>query len=385
MTLFAESLAVLSGLNIWYFSGDGSIGHFPGNDDLSGISNELDIISLKDLSHIDKDPVLLYRDIHSLSFLHGILLEGVLVCGPFIDSSYPPADDGFLDMAMQLQIPAIGKREIIAIGKLIRQFTQADEADILKKIPKAGATATHNPAQDDLNRMNRQVIDASYDMEREIRNHVENGDKEGMKKFLESFFPTETMIRRLPHNPLRQAKNGGVILNTILRISAERGGLIPIHLHGMSSEFAGRIERSKTIEEMDRLRTEMCLAYCDAVYKFSLKNHSLAVRKTSEYIITHLDEKLSLNILAEKLSCSAPYLARQFKKEYAMTVGDYIRRQKVEEAKYLLSNTTESLLDISIKIGYEDMGYFARVFKKTTGKSPSAYRNHMIDGIDNTV
>lgn len=384
--MFAQSLAILSGLNIWLSSHEEEpVVHIPGNADLSSIRDKLGIHALLHIPHVENDPVLLYRDNRGFSYIHGSLPEGTMLCGPFYDTEYPYDDSEQKDFAMRLNLPAIDSREITAVGQLIRQYTTRDHEDILRRIPKASTDSTHNPAQDDLNRMNQQIIDESYGMERKIRNFVADGDREGMKNFLLTFSPTETMIRRLPHNPLRQAKNGCIILNTILRLSAERGGLIPIHLHGMSSEFAGRIEQAKNTEELDELRKEMCLGYCDAVYKFSLKNHSAPIRKTSEYILTHLDEKLSLSALAEKIGCSAPYLARQFKKEYGISVGDFIRNKKMDEAKYLLSNSGDSLLDIAVNLGYEDLGYFSRVFRTITGMSPSAYRNKVIAGIGETT
>ena len=378
MEFISSIITSLTGLEIWVFPLEGeTMKHIPGDTDLSALHSELDIAAIKDLSHNENDPALLYRDNYGLSYFHAKFLNGTMICGPFFEKEFSPPDDTKRHIAMQLLIPVLNRKEILAIGQLIRLAGNQRGEKVFLEIPHSEAEPTHNPAHDDLNRMNMEIIDRSYEMERKIRNYASTGNTEAMREFLKTFSPTETMIRRLPHNPLRQAKNGSVILNTILRLSSERGGLLPVHIHGISSEFAGRIERSKTLDELDNLRKEMCLTYCEAVHKFSLSNHSFIVRKTAEYIMTHLDEKLSLSDLAEYVSCSPPYLARQFRKEYDMSVGEFIRSQKIEEAKYLLVNSKETLLEISIKLGFEDMGYFTRVFKKMVGKPPSVYRDHM--------
>ncbi len=378
MEIISSIISSLTGLEIWIFSMEGkTMKHIPGNTDLSAIHSELDISTIKDLNHKTNDPALLYRDNYGLSYLHAKFLNGTMICGPFFEKGFSPPDNTKRHIAMQFLIPLLNQKEIQAIGQLIRLAGNQRGEKVLLEIPQAEAEPTHNPAHEDLNRMNMEIIDRSYEMERKIRSYASTGNTEGMREFLKTFSPTKTMIRRIPQNPLRQAKNGSVILNTILRLSAERGGLLPVHVHGISSEFSGRIERSKTLEELDNLRKEMCLTYCEAVHKFSLSNHSFIVRKTAEYILTHLDEKLSLSDLAKHVSCSPPYLARQFRKEYDMSVGEFIRSQKIEEAKYLLVNTKETLLEISVKLGFLDMGYFARIFKKMVGKPPSVYRDHM--------
>ncbi|MBN2625626.1 MAG: helix-turn-helix domain-containing protein [Spirochaetales bacterium] len=69
------------------------------------------------------------------------------------------------------------------------------------------------------------------------------------------------MRERLPLNELRALKNGLVILNTLLRLSAEQGGLTPMMLHGISSDFARRID---TQEPLARIAEK--LGYDDTSY-----------------------------------------------------------------------------------------------------------------------
>ncbi len=384
MEFFSKSIADITGLNIWLFpAGESSIQHISGSENLAAMKNELNIAALQYMHH-NNDPALLFTDIHNLSYVHGEFEEGTVLCGPFLNEEHQVSNE-LRNKTVMMLVPTLSKDEIQAIGQLIRIFANQRGLKVQTTIPQIDHMVTHNPAHDDLNRINKEVIEESYKKERKLRILVSGGDIEGLKQFLKSFLPTKTMIHAMPINPLRQSKNGSIILNTILRLSAEKGGMIPIMLHGMSSEFARRIERARSEEELKNLRDEMCLAYCDAVNKFSIANHSLIVKKTSEYIMTHLNEKLSLSDLADFVSCSATYLARQFRKEQGMSVGEFIRSKKIDEAKYLLANTQESLAEISLKLGFEDMGYFTRVFRKTTGNPPSVYRNRIEAEIDSSL
>ena len=385
MEIFAQSISAITGLNIWLFPREEeTVTHIPGRDDLREMEKKFDISSFRYLLHEEEDPALLFRDNLGFSYVHGEFRQGTIVCGPFFDEESMVPGRDVNETPLSKNVPSLSPAEIQAIGQLIRLFADQRGARVLSQIPQAETEAIHNPAHEDLNQMNREIIDRTYELERKMRNLVAAGDKEGLQDFLQSFTPTKTMIHMLP-NPIRQSKNGSIILNTILRLSAERGGIIPILLHGMSTDFAEKIEAARSMEELSKLRDKMCMAYCDAVQKFSLANHSQIVKKTAEYVITHLDEKLSLSDLAEQVSCSAPYLARQFRKEYGMSVGEFIREKKIDEAKYMLANSTEPLADISIKLGFDDMGYFSRVFRKIVGKPPTVYREHMSAGRDESI
>lgn len=70
----------------------------------------------------------------------------------------------------------------------------------------------------------------------------------------------------------------GSLPPTLLRTSAERGALLPIHLHGISEEFALRIEQARDVEEFAPLRREMMFRYCEAVREFAVTQNSAPVR-----------------------------------------------------------------------------------------------------------
>lgn len=93
-----------------------------------------------------------------------------------------------------------------------------------------------------------------------------------------------------------------------------------------------------------------------------------------QYIGDHYRDNLSLEIVAELFFVNKEYLSVLFRKKYGETVGSYIIRLKMEDAKRQLEYSERSINQISESLGYVDSGYFNRQFKKTTGLTPNKYR-----------
>ncbi len=82
----------------------------------------------------------------------------------------------------------------------------------------------------------------------------------------------------------------------------------------------------------------------------------------------------SLQILAETVGIHPVYLARQFRKFYRTTVGEYVRQVRVEKARQQLSKTKQSISEIALSTGFYDQSHFSNVFKKQTGMTPVEFR-----------
>lgn len=68
-------------------------------------------------------------------------------------------------------------------------------------------------------------------------------------------------------------------------------------------------------------------------------------------------------------------LGRIIKKNTGKTFTDLLARKRMEQAAWLLTNTSLAIADISVSVGYENTSYFYRLFKKTYGRSPRMYRH----------
>ena len=72
---------------------------------------------------------------------------------------------------------------------------------------------------------------------------------------------------------------------------------------------------------------------------------------------------------------SKNYIINIFKKEFGVTPIQYINNLKINNAKYLLEVTSDTLESISLKSGFNDYSHFYKLFYKETGLSPSKWRN----------
>lgn len=102
-------------------------------------------------------------------------------------------------------------------------------------------------------------------------------------------------------------------------------------------------------------------------------SQNLHILKAIDYINSHLAETISLSDLAAFLHLSREYTASLFKKETGMTVSSFINEQKLARACDLLRDKEKSLVTIAQALGYENYGYFSRIFKKRYGVSPAKF------------
>lgn len=99
-----------------------------------------------------------------------------------------------------------------------------------------------------------------------------------------------------------------------------------------------------------------------------------AVGRVREYIGSHLSEKITRTSMAKLVYLNSDYLARVFKKETGVSLGEYLQEQRINEAKRLLSQTETPVSVISQNVGYDNFSYFSYLFHERTGMTPLAYR-----------
>lgn len=83
---------------------------------------------------------------------------------------------------------------------------------------------------------------------------------------------------------------------------------------------------------------------------------------------------VSLAGVAREVGVHPVYLAARFRKHYQCTVGEYVRRLRIEAACREVSRTDASLSEIAPAVGFYDQSHFTNVFKRHTGMTPAQYR-----------
>jgi AraC-like DNA-binding protein len=96
--------------------------------------------------------------------------------------------------------------------------------------------------------------------------------------------------------------------------------------------------------------------------------------KARKFIEDHCIEELSLRKVAKAASISANHLSEKFKQVTGTNFVDYVARTRFQKACGLLRDVDLRISEIAFAVGFQSLSQFNRVFKKLSGKSPSAYR-----------
>lgn len=98
------------------------------------------------------------------------------------------------------------------------------------------------------------------------------------------------------------------------------------------------------------------------------------VRKAMAYIHEHFAEAIALEEVASIVGLSERHLTRSFRRETDMTVIQYLNRYRIKQARILLEKGDLPITQVAIEVGFSDSHYFARVFRREVGVSPSLYQ-----------
>ena len=222
--------------------------------------------------------------------------------------------------------------------------------------------------------LNMKLMEQRYNYENELMDAVTHGQSRKLSSLLAPV--KDNYFEKRVADPLRNAKNYMIIMNTLLRKAAERGGVHPIHLDSLSSSYAFKIEQLQAVKQAHELMGEMFSSYCRLVRKHSMKSYSPIVQKVVLLIDSDLSANLSLSSLAATQNVSPGYLSTIFKRETGKTITEYISDERIKLASRLLTTTHLQIQTIALHCGIIDVQYFSKTFKKKTGKTPKEYREY---------
>lgn len=109
------------------------------------------------------------------------------------------------------------------------------------------------------------------------------------------------------------------------------------------------------------------------VKKYQMIDDKLVYR-IGKYVVVHVDEKLSLEKVAEGVFLNSSYISSIFKKITGMNFTDFVAEVKVDRAKILLRDSGVKIYDVAATVGYTNVEYFTKTFKRKTGMAPVEYQ-----------
>lgn len=107
----------------------------------------------------------------------------------------------------------------------------------------------------------------------------------------------------------------------------------------------------------------------------TISEHQKMVESAISYIGEHLNEDITVDMLARMVGLSPCYFIRTFKTATGFPPHGYLRNARLNAAKYLLANTCLPLKEICLSVGFSCESVFCSAFKKSVGVTPTEYRN----------
>lgn len=113
--------------------------------------------------------------------------------------------------------------------------------------------------------------------------------------------------------------------------------------------------------------------------KYTKKNYYKIpqwLRNARDFLHDNFTESYSLDKVAAEAGVHPKYLATEFRRRFHLTIGEYIRHLRVENACREMANSDTPLIDIALSSGFCSQSHFIRTFKNITGFTPAQYRRN---------
>lgn len=107
--------------------------------------------------------------------------------------------------------------------------------------------------------------------------------------------------------------------------------------------------------------------------QISRQSKKVEIVNAQKYVQLQLGKKITLEEVADHLHLNPSYFSRLFKKETGENFIEYVKRMKMEKAKELLNDSDKTVDSIAQILGYDNKGYFVKLFKQHFGVIPSRF------------
>lgn len=224
---------------------------------------------------------------------------------------------------------------------------------------------------------NDNSIHGTYFFEQQLIDFVKQGDVNNLKKFIINSTKSSKMVEgNVAEDPIRQAKNifNGLV-NVIGKFAAIPAGLDIEETYKIIDTYIRLCEKTNDLEKIKIIQFNMLIDFTNRIHNSKITSKvSKDVALIMDFINVHIQEKLTINKIAEGVNSSKTTITSKFKEETGLTINEYIMDKKIEIAKNMLKHTTHSILYISDFLSFSSQAYFQNCFKKYVHTTPLEYR-----------
>jgi AraC family transcriptional regulator len=150
---------------------------------------------------------------------------------------------------------------------------------------------------------------------------------------------------------------GGIVAGLALRLYAEflhQDDAAPLAIEGLTLEILAEAWRA-------------CL-------RGRMRTAPRWLAQVRDTLCERFTDPPTLDELATHAGVHPVHIATAFRRQYGCTVGEFIRRRRIEFASRQLTSSAATLAEVALAAGFADQSHFSRTFKRLTGLTPAAYR-----------
>lgn len=179
-----------------------------------------------------------------------------------------------------------------------------------------------------------------------------------------------TLILEMTPVALKRLREHSVILRDP---TVFRGGLLGSLMRRLYSEFRNSDVVSPLV--LEGLSLEIMSELSRNSMKGSVQKSPVWLKQARDLIHSRFSECLTLAGIAESVGVHPVHLASVFRKFYRCSVGEYVRRLRIESACEEIARSDTPLTQIALDAGFSDQSHFSKTFKHLMGMTPSHYRS----------
>ncbi len=207
-----------------------------------------------------------------------------------------------------------------------------------------------------------------------------------------------------PHSTGGSPSEPGVLYWLNVRLPRSRSGLLALprdessrlvasllqlpHRHFRASQQTKTLfkelfrwcDHQEVLHRTTRMRsaiTRLLLEVIDASRRHAQSQSSERIGEIVRLIQAHPEREFRLEDLARHARLSLSHFKKRFKTETGLSPHQFILRDKIEASKRLLHGGGKSITDVALDLGFVSSQYFATVFRRITGSTPSEYRQRI--------
>ena len=204
-----------------------------------------------------------------------------------------------------------------------------------------------------------------------LENLIKVGDKENLNKVI------EFILSMIHHDNVDIEDFRTMLLKMTISIFKAYNDIRQEDVDSQDMDYSifSKVFGMDDFDEIKEYYFELCENLSGRIREIRKNEEQGYVNDAIKYMeVNYSDPYISLEELCKKLYLSPGHFSRLFKHTTGETFVDYLTRLRMDQAKYLLANTSQKMYEIARSIGYEDPNYFSYNFKKNVEMTPSEWR-----------